>query len=201
MLKKLALILACLAVVPMAASAQFIKPLEMTEARNPQVMAELLAVISAAPKLYKNAQGQEFDYAISGIRGGNGSKKPLGQYLVEPSFEFRSDYKKVAPEQMCQFAYDLHEFLKVQGKDWPAMQRDSKLDFLPYAKQKEYAETWWKRNYEPFKHMGWLFTDAFVYDALADGTNVYNWYRRKDFESQSYISWEDSALQELCKKH
>lgn len=200
MFKKLLLILACVAMVPMAAKAQFIQPLDLTNTRDAVVMQELLSVVTAAPKLYKGGTGQVFDYSITGVRGGNGAGKPLGQYMVEPNFEFRSAYKDVAPELMCKFAYDLHEYLKLKQKDWGTYQRDPNVGFLPYETQKEWATTWWKNNHKPFKEMGWLFQDGFVYDALADGTNFYNWYRRKDLGCSSYIAWEDAVLQSICKK-
>lgn len=196
MFKKLALVLGCLAMVPLSVSAQFIKPLELGDMRNAQVMSELQLVITAAPTSKTPMQ----DTSICAVRGGNGSGKPLGQYMVQPNSEFKSEYKNVPATQMAQFAYDLHVFVQARNPDLTEAQKISKLVFVPYEKQREFADGWWRRNYKHYSDIPFLFHDGFLNDALLDGTNVYNWYRRKDLRSADYIGWEDAALQELIKK-
>jgi hypothetical protein len=70
-------------------------------------MAQLIIVASAAPKLTKSSDGHEWDSSITSIRGGKESKKPLGQYLVKPEMEFRSEYKNETTEKtvpICLYA-------------------------------------------------------------------------------------------------
>ncbi|MFA6556649.1 MAG: hypothetical protein WCT03_09490 [Candidatus Obscuribacterales bacterium] len=195
MFKRLALVLGCVAMMPLTVSAQFIKPLEMNT-RNQQVMTDLVTVITTLPTSKAPMQ----DTSICPIRGGNGSSKPLGQYLVEPNTEFKSDYKKVPPAKMAEFAYDLHAFILSRNPDLTESQKISKLVFVPYDKQREFADFWWLRNYQPYKDQPAFFHGNFLDDALIDATNVYNWYRRKDLRSADYIAWESAALQELIKK-
>ncbi|MFA6556183.1 MAG: hypothetical protein WCT03_07135 [Candidatus Obscuribacterales bacterium] len=196
MFKKLALILGCLAMVPLSVSAQFIKPLEMGDMRNAQVVGDLVTVITALPTSKTPAQ----DTSICTIRGGNGSSKPLGQYLVQPNSEFKSEYKNVPARKMAEFAYDLHVFVQARNHDLTEAQKINGLVFVPYEKQREFADGWWRRNHQQYKDMPFFFHDGFLNDALLDGTNVYNWYRRKDLRSANYIAWEDAALQELIKR-
>jgi hypothetical protein len=186
MLKKLVVILACTAMMQGAAQAQFIKSLPQVDTRDQQVVAGLSATMA--------------DVGFSKLRGGGSSGKPIGQYLVDPSFEFKSDYKNVPADLQCKFAYDLHELVKAQGRDWPAMQRNGGLNYLPYDKQREFSEFWWRRNYEPMKHMGIFFIDGFLSDAIADATNIYNYYYRQAHGSADYVMWQDAALQQVVKK-
>jgi len=168
--------------------------------RDQQVMAQLITAASAAPKVSKSKDCREWELGITGIRGGNGSKKPLGQYLVKPDMEFRSEYKNEAPETMCQFAYDLHQFIVAKGRDWKAMQRDSNLDYVPYEKQTEFASFWWLRHKKNFKSMGGIAKDWFLNDAVIDATNLYNWMYRQDNGSADYVAWQDVAISSLMKK-
>lgn len=168
--------------------------------RDQRVMSQLITAASAAPKTSKSKDGREWELGITGIRGGNGSKKPLGQYLVKPEMEFRSDYKNEATETMCQFAYDLHQFTVAKGRDWATMQRNSDLDYVPYEKQKEFASFWWLRHKEGFKHMSGIAKDWFLNDALIDGTNLYNWVYAQENGSADYTAWKDIAISSLMKK-
>jgi len=168
----------------------------MQDTGRSSVMAQLITVASATPGTDK----AKADVTIVGIRGGGGTGKPLGQYLVKPNLEFRSDYKKESTETMCQFAYDLHQFVKLKGGDWPSMQRNNGLDYVPYEKQKEFASFWWLRNKKNFKDMPGIGKDWFLNDALIDATNLYNWYARREYGSADYVSWEDVAVSSLMKK-
>lgn len=168
--------------------------------RDQRTMAQLMLVASAAPKITKSKDGHEWDSSITSIRGGKESKRPLGQYLVKPEMEYRSDYKNETTEKMCQFAYDLHQFTVSKGRDWPAMQRNSDLDYVPYEKQKEFASFWWLRNKKNFKDMGGIAKDWFLNDAIIDGTNLYNWMYRQEHGSADYVAWQDVAISSLMKK-
>lgn len=163
-------------------------------------MSQLISVASAAPKISKSKDGREWDSSITSVRGGTGSKKPLGQYLVQPNMEFRSEYKNEATETMCQFAYDLHQFTVAKARDWKTMQRNSDLDYVPYEKQTEFASFWWLRHKENFKHMGGIAKDWFLNDAVIDGTNLYNWMYRQENGSADYVIWQDAAISALMKK-
>lgn len=168
--------------------------------RNREVMAELIMVASAAPRYEKSKDGHEWDMSITSIRGGKGAKKPLGQYLVEPDMEFRSEYKDQPIETMCQFAYDLHEFITAKGGDYRSMAMKKDADFVPYEKQKEFAISWWRKAYPKYKDMSGMFKDWFINDALIDATNLYNWSRRGKDGGSDYISWADAAVSALMKK-
>lgn len=186
MFKKLILSLAFIAMLIPPTMAQFIPKLEEVDARDKQVMAGLYSTVS--------------NPTFIAIRGGGATGKPLGQYLVEPNVVFKSDYKGLPIELQVKFAYDLHEHLKAAGRDWPAMQRNTQLNYEPYDKQREFAEFYFRRNYEPFKSMGIFFIDGFLNDALIDATNIYNYFYRQGHSSANYIIWEDAALQQIVKK-
>lgn len=182
--------------VPSSAYAKDLAADLMQDSRPPAVMSQLMNIASAAPGTDKAKAAM----TIVGIRGGGNSGKPLGQYLVQPNMEFRSDYKKETTESMCQFAYDLHQFVKAKGGDWPTIQRNSQLDYVPYEKQKEFASFWWMRHKKNFKDMPGIGKDWFLNDAIIDGTNLYNWYARAEYGSADYVAWEDVAISSLMKK-
>lgn len=185
-----------------AAYAQgFFQPLELEGPKRDQViMAQLISAASSAPNTRTMKDGHTLEFSITGIRGGGGSKKPLGQYLVEPNMEFRSEYKDQPTETMCQFAYDLHQFIVSKGGDCRSMTMKPDSDYVPYDKQKEFAITWWTKRYPRYKKMGGMFKDWFINDALIDGTNLYNWSRRGIDGGADYIMWSDAAVQALMKK-
>lgn len=195
---KRAVLVAGLVIMPSCVQAQLMQKMDYTP-RNEQVMAGLFKAVTAKPT-YTGDPAKGSDKSLTSVRGGNGDKKPLGQYMVEPNVEFKSDYRKLSPGLQCRFAYDLHEFIKNKGRDWPAMYADSKLKYVPYEKQREFADFWWLRNCPEYKGMGFFFKDGFLKDALVDATNIYNWYARKDYESANYVLWEDAALQDVVKE-
>jgi len=191
--------LAIIAATQGAYAQGFFQPIEsQAPQRNSQVMTELISAASAAPKIV-NDSGREWDLSITGIRGGKGAKRPLGQYLVEPHMEFRSEYKDQPVETMCQFAYDLHEFIAAKGGDYRSAMKPGS-DFVPYEKQKEFAISWWRKAYPKYKDMSGMFKDWFINDALTDATNLYNWSRRGKDGGADYVSWADAAVSALMKK-
>ena len=75
-----------------------------------------------------------------------------------------------------------------------------KQSHVPYAKQREFAEFWWLRNYPEYRGMPFFFKDGFLKEALIDATNVYNWCAKKDYASADYVLWEDAAVQQIVKE-
>ena len=173
--------------MPSSVQAQFIQPLELKDTRNQQVMSDLQTALTNNKEL-------------GAMRGGKLFNKPLGQYMLTPNSEYKSAYKSAPVELQAQFAYDLHEMIKAKGRDWPAWQRNSNLEFLSYNKQNDFADMWWLRNYKAYKDLPFFYHDGFLSDALLDATLSYNWYARKDYASADYAGWQDVVLRELIKK-
>lgn len=193
MLKQLALTLLLAAVIPISAIAQFIPKLEEVDTRDQAVIQTLMRNITIKP----NEPG---DHMTASLRQGPGYPKPLGQYLVQPNTEFKSDYKNVPPEIQVKFAYDLHEHLKNAGFDWPTVHKQYDFKFMPYEKQREWSEFWWLRNYPAYKDLGFLFKDGFLHDSIIDATNVYGLYGRKAWSSADYVIFEDASVAHVVKK-
>ncbi|MBU6450489.1 MAG: hypothetical protein KGS72_01830 [Cyanobacteria bacterium REEB67] len=103
----------------------------------------------------------EITRRLSSVRGGADSKKALGQYLCQPEVTYKSDYPKVPVALQCQFAYDLHEHLKNAGYDWPSVQKNYDMKFMPYDKQLNFAMFWWQRNYPQYKELGFVLWRGF----------------------------------------
>jgi hypothetical protein len=181
------------------ALAQGFIPAMGEQPRDQAVMTGLLKTATEPPTKDKNGEEAQLQFSMAGIRGGSGSKHPLGQYLVEPNFEFRSEYKNESTQTMCEFAYDLHQFVASKGRTYEDMRRDTNLDYVPYEKQAEFARSWWRKN-KKYDHMGGLFKDWFINDALIDGTNLYNYWYRDGHSCADYIIWGDAALQSLVKR-
>ncbi len=199
-MKRALVVLALIATTQGAFAQGFFQPIAApVPQRNQQIMTELITIASSAPKIEKE-NGHEWDGAITSIRGGKGAKRPLGQYLVEPDMEFRSEYKDQPVETMCQFAYDLHEFIVAKGGDYRSMALNQNSTYVSYEKQKEFAIGWWRKTYPKYKDMGGIFKDWFIHDALVDGTNLYNWSRRNKDGGADYIAWADGAVSALLKR-
>lgn len=173
-MKKILIVSALLLIGQSALAQSFIPVLEAPQ-RNQQVMADLMSAISMAPTKNEKGEIAKLQFSMAGLRGGKPSNKPLGQYLVEPNMEFRSAYKDEDPQTMCEFAFDLHQFLLMKGRDLLALQRNSDLKTYPYEKQSEFADMWWRTHSKKFKNMGGIWKDWFIHDALVDATNVWNY--------------------------
>lgn len=197
---KRALIAATLIFSIQGAFAQGFIPAMEEQPRDQAVMTGLLKVATEPPTKDKNGEEAQLQFSMAGLRGGSGSKHPLGQYLVEPNVEFRSEYKNESTQTMCEFAYDLHQFVASKGRTYEDMRRDTKLDYVPYEKQAEFARSWWRRRNKRYDHMGGLFKDWFINDALIDGTNLYNYWYREGHSCSDYIIWGDAALQSIVKR-
>ncbi|MBA4026947.1 MAG: hypothetical protein C0473_01760 [Cyanobacteria bacterium DS3.002] len=200
MKKALLLVVALLAT--QAAYAQgFIPKLEEVP-RNPQVMSELMIAAGMAPTKDKQGNIAKLQFSMAGIRGGNGSNKPLGQYLVQPNMEFKSEYKKESAETMCQFAFDLHQFIMLKGRDLEALQKNSALETVPYEKQKEFADMWWRMHSPKYKNMAGVWKDWFINDAIVDATNLwlYTYLRIENQGSADRTLIADAMMSALMKK-
>jgi hypothetical protein len=180
-----------------ALASDFIPKLEEAP-RNQQVITALLKV-ATAPPTNKAGESSLADTSICSIRGGNGSKKKLGQYLKDPEFEYKSGYQEVSPQLMVEFAYDLADYRQDKGYDWPH-QNGKNSSWMPYEKQKEYARMWWTRHYEPYKGMGWMFQSFFLHDAICDATLLWHFWGRERYMSQAYIAWSDCAVLRVAKE-
>jgi hypothetical protein len=192
MFRKAALALVLMMLISAPTYAQFIPKLEETDTRDQAVMSSLVQSVADAPGNY--------DHSLSSLRYGIKRDKPLGQYMCAPEVEFKSDYKKLSPELQAKFAYDLHQFLKNAGYDWPTVRRKIDFAFMPYEKQNDFAQFYFLRYYPPFKDLGFLYKDGFLNDALIDAHNIYGWYMRKEWGSADYTVFEDACVQQVIKK-
>lgn len=80
---KRAVLVAGLVIMPSCVQAQLMQKMDYTP-RNEQVMAGLFKAVTAKPT-YTGDPAKGSDKSLTSVRGGNGDKKPLGQYMVEPT--------------------------------------------------------------------------------------------------------------------
>ena len=81
------------------------------------------------------------------------------------------------------------------------MRKNYNFKYLPYDKQREWADFWWLRNYPQYKDLGFLFKDGFLYDSIVDATDIYGFYGRKAWSSADYIIFADASLQEVVRRN
>lgn len=173
------------------------------------VMAQLFAV-ATAPPVYEQKNGVIQDLSTTGVRGGYSSERPLGQYLVRPYLEYKSEYRNEKAENMCRFAYDLHLFVRAKGRDYDSvLWRENgarKLTgssvnqgYLPVAEQKEFARSWWTRS-KRYKELSESAKESFVDEAVIDATNLYGWYGRRVYGTAAYVAWQEGFVRALVQK-
>lgn len=195
---KKALLMAAVILSCQAANAQFTQYLKLPD-RNPAVMSELMDAVTDAPS--KDARNAGRHIGLLALRGGSGSKKPLGQYMTYPDMVFHSDYPNESAETMCQFAFDLHQFVKMRGADIEGLQKSGGHPY-PFDQQAEFAKTWWSSHSPKYASLAPMFREWFVHDALVDATNIWNFvYLHVDKQgSADRTIIGDSMVQNLVQK-
>ncbi|MBP9092079.1 hypothetical protein KBI23_13715 [bacterium] len=159
-------------------------------------LAMLLNVATSRPYFGRAAVG--VDESPTGIRGGNGSKRPMGQYLIAPYCVFSSSYTKESAETMCQFAYALHRFVAQKDGDYDSYtlnysKTSSGFKYLPLAEQRVFARTWWEKQ-KSFISLSEEQKGQFVEEAVVDATNLYGRYAERIYPTARYLAWQKGAV-------
>jgi len=160
-------------------------------------------------------------------RGGT-KEKPLGIYGIKEPVLFKSGYKNVDNKTKATWAYDLHMFIVKNGGGWDNFKKyqaevsskpnakdpmdphqfDSQDPNDPhvkahvsYAKQAEFADTWWTKNSKAYAGTVLPPKDWWTNDAILDGNNLWNHYEH-DLEARGadYLARAEADLNELLKK-
>lgn len=166
--------------------------------------AELSMLLNAAnsgPYFGQAAVG--IDESTTGIRGGNGAKRPLGQYLVAPYCEFSSAYTKESAETMCQFAYELHRFVALKGRDFDSYllnfpKNKTGFNYLSMADQRAFAKSWWAKQ-KSFNGLNEAQKSQFIDEAVIDATNLYGRYATIIYATSDYVAWQKGAVRALLQ--
>lgn len=164
--------------------------------------------------------------------GGSPFHPKLGCYIGANDVEFKSDYKDLDPQTMANWAYDLSVWMGSHGGGWDnylRYQRETPVSgsdvnnilsrdlsaasgnpqpdawdrsFIPYAKQREFAELYWDHYSEKFRHTPSMFRDWFLNDAILDGNNIYLEYQQRlgGKGSADFVSYKDATLAQLLKR-
>ncbi len=158
-------------------------------------------------------------------RGGT-KAKPLGVYGVKEPVQFKSAYKNVDNQTKAIWAYDLHKFIVKNGGGWdnfkkyqsePKPNAKDPIDphqfdsqdsndphikaHVPYAKQTEFAGSWWTKNSKAYAGTVIPPKDWWINDAILDGNNLWNHYEH-DLETRGadFTARAEADLNELLKK-
>lgn len=164
-------------------------------------LAMLLNSANSRPYFGRAAVG--IDESTTGIRGGNGAKRPLGQYLVAPNCEFSSAYTKESTEAMCQFAYALHRFVVLKGRDYDSYllnfsKNKTGFNYLSMADQRVFAKSWWEKQ-KSFNDLNEAQKSRFIDEAVIDATNLYGHYATIIYATSDYVAWQKGAVRELLQ--
>lgn len=162
-------------------------------------LAMLLNVANSRPYFGRAAVG--IDESPTGIRGGNGSKRPLGQYLIAPYCVFSSSYAKESAETLCQFAYALHRFVAQNDGDYDSYllnysKNGAGFKYLPVSEQRAFARTWWEKQ-KSFSILSKEQKGQFVEEAVIDATNLYGRYAERIYPTARYVTWQKGAVRAL----
>jgi hypothetical protein len=161
----------------------------------------LLNVANCRPYFGHPAVG--IDESTAGIRGGNGSRRPLGQYLVAPYCEFSSAYTKESAETVCQFAYALHKFVALKNSDYDSYllnfpKNKAGFSYLAVSDQRAFAKSWWEKQ-KSFNGLNEAQKSRFLEEAVIDATNLYGRYAERIYATSSYEAWRKGAVRALIQ--
>lgn len=164
-------------------------------------LSMLLNMANCRPYFGRAAVG--IDESTTGIRGGNGAKRPLGQYLVAPNCEFSSAYTKESTEAMCQFAYALHRFVALKGRDFDSYllnfsKNKTGFNYLSMADQRAFAKSWWAKQ-KSFNGLNEAQKSQFIDEAVIDATNLYGRYATIIYATSDYVAWQKGAVRALLQ--
>jgi hypothetical protein len=166
--------------------------------------AELTMLLNAAnSRPYFGRAAVGIDESTTGIRGGNGAKRPLGQYLVAPYSEFSSAYTKESTETMCQFAYALHRFVALKNSDYDSYllyfsKNKAGFSYLPVSDQRAFAKSWWEKQ-KSFNGLNEAQKSRFIEEAVIDATNLYGRYATIIYATSDYVAWQKGAVRALVQ--
>jgi hypothetical protein len=157
--------------------------------RDSQIMTELGYLVTAANMI--SPTKHDVRDVLNRARGGNKSGSPLGCYFCNPPLTFHSIYPSEPSDMVVAWTYDLRRFMQEQEGS-PDMRRSVQhsIDKMPdYRKVREFALCWWEKTQSAaFADLLPLSREAFVYDAIVDGVNIWSYY-----ESLSGIGSADSV--------
>lgn len=159
-------------------------------------LAMLLNAANSRPYFGRAAVG--IDRSTTGIRGGNGSRRSLGQYLVEPYCKFSSAYTKESAETVCQFSYALHRFVALKGRDYDSYllyfsKNKTAFSYLSVSDQRAFARSWWEKQ-KSYKGLNEAQKSRFIEEAVIDATNLYGRYATIIYATSDYVAWQKGAV-------
>jgi hypothetical protein len=175
---------------------------------TPYLVQDLTAYLHSPSRPISSADGHKYDLGLPGLRGGGKSGRPLGLYVAGLEMEYRSAYPACPDTEKAQFAAELHSFVIArcggfqmamqQVRNWQPMSNAH----VPYARQEQFAEFWFRTHDATFKETAPLFKDWWMHDAILDATNVYEHYEAdRNFDrSSERIMYIDGELSLLKKK-
>lgn len=185
---------------------------------------EILTLATEKSNVKESKSGKKLDWSTTSVRGGADSGKPLGCYFNGNKVEYRSGYAKLEPKVWAEWTCALNDFLKSHGGGWDWYIKNSQMgmgkndpltvysaeqqkatdpwdkSFVPYAKQEEYAKTWWSRYNPEFRKMGFVWKDWWLNDAILDGNLLIGREHLRNSGSADGVSYEDAVLAKLLKK-
>ncbi len=132
------------------------------------------------------------------IEGGVMELAKTDRYHVPANSKFKSAYDKANLKTVAKFAYDLDTYNARNGGGW-VHYKEKNYKYVPYAKQKEFAKSWWTKN-DP------LFAkdkepDTWLKESILDGTYLYNKYHEKNSPGANSKKYLDDMLSKLASEH
>lgn len=194
------------------------------QVKDKQFYNEILTLVTEKADLRAAPNGNKLDFATTAVRGGSNSGRPVGCYFNGHTTEYRSGYAKLDPKVWAQWTCALNEFLASHGGGWEAYKKNAQMgpgtndplialsaeqqkatdpwdkSFVPYAKQEEFAKTWWAHYNPEFRKMGFVWKDWWLNDAILDGNLLIGREHLRNRGSSDGVSYEDAVLAKLLKK-
>lgn len=189
---------------------------------NDPYYKQIYQLVTEPTDLRTAKAGNQMDFSTTSVRGGVNSGKPLGMYSVGSGVVYRSGYAKLKPEDWAEWTCALRAFLTKNGGGWDSYQQalmngagrttrynfgsqeqePDPLDksFVPYAKQEEFAKSWWSRKSPEFRKMGFMWKDWWINDAILDGNLLIGREHIRNGGSAEGVAYEDATLAKLLKK-
>jgi len=139
----------------------------------PGVKADLFKLVTEGMQDYR---GGKLNYIQSPTEFGQPEGKPLGCYLVAHEIVFGSGYKELAPKTIVEWVYDLNEYVAANGGWTPNGWLENPF---PYKKiRRDFARAWWLNHSVPFSDLIGCAQDAWIYEAILDGANIWWTYQQ-----------------------
>ncbi len=180
---------------------RFILPVKCVDQKE---IDEIVAVLKAPVNVQYGKSGDTWerllskhDTAITSVRGGADSGKPLGCYVGLFDIHYQSKYKDVSLENVAFWAYDLHRFL-VQNRGWYQRLNDSR--YISYQDKEKFARQWWQTLDKTFASQPAAAQAAWLHDAIMDGMTVY-WFCETTYQrmvpqrQKDWLGWEIRGIE------